>query len=75
MFSLCCIAEGKYLYMYREKVGVPPLTLIDDCIGTAKCGIESIELNEFLNIKTRQCLIENTVSSILGLMEDTVSTD
>ena len=47
-----CIEEGKYLYMFRNSVGVPPLTLIDDCISVAKCGIESIELNEYLNMKT-----------------------
>ena len=47
-----CVEEKKYLYMYRNSVGVPPLTMIDDCIGAAKCGIDSIELNEFLNTKT-----------------------
>jgi len=47
-----CVQEGKYLYMYRESVGVPPLTLIDDSIAVAKCGVETLELNEYLNAKS-----------------------
>ena len=40
------------MYKYRDKVGVPPLSLIDDTIGVAKCGIESVELNEYRNVKS-----------------------
>ena len=47
-----CLEEGKYLYKYRDKVRVPPLSLIDDRIGFAKCGIESVELNAYLNVKS-----------------------
>ena len=47
-----CVNEQKYLYMYRESVGVPPLTMIDDCFSVAKCGLDSIELNEYLNFKS-----------------------
>ena len=47
-----CIEENKYLYMYGDSVGVPALTLIDDSIAVAKCGLESIELNEYLNCKS-----------------------
>ena len=47
-----CMEEDKFLYMYRGSVKVPPLTLIDDSIAVAKCGFESIELNEYLNFKS-----------------------
>ena len=47
-----CTEEGKYLYMYRNTVGVPPLTMIDDSIAVGKCGMESILVNEYLNTKT-----------------------
>ena len=47
-----CMVEEKYLYFYRGKVAVPPLTMVDDLIAASKCGNETVELNAYLNCKT-----------------------
>ena len=41
----------KGLYIYKNSVQVPPLWMIDDCLKFAKCGVESIVLNEMINTK------------------------
>ena len=38
--------------MYRDSVGIPPLTMVDDCISISKCGTETVEVNAYLNAKT-----------------------
>ena len=48
-FGKECLAEQKLLYYYKGLVGVPPLAMVDDLIGISKCGLDSIELNTFIN--------------------------
>ena len=47
-----CVDEDKYLFKYKYKVKVPPLTMVDDIITVSKCGSETGEMNAFLNAKT-----------------------
>ena len=47
-----CLKNGKNLYYYKGKVGIPPLTIIDDLICVSKCGIKSVLMNAFINAKT-----------------------
>ena len=41
----------KYLYKYKGEVEVPSLAMVDDVATVAKCGIESIEVNAYINAK------------------------
>ena len=47
-----CLENEKYLHYYRNKVPVPPLSLIDDIIAIAKCGYKSVEMTSYLNTQT-----------------------
>ena len=38
-------------YLYKNTVRVLPLAMVDDLIGISKCGLDSIELNTFMNIQ------------------------
>ena len=38
--------------MYRNKLPVPPLSLLDDIIAIAKCGYKSVEMASYLNTQT-----------------------
>ena len=51
-FGKECIAQGKYLYYYHGTVPIPPLGMVDDVIAVSKCGLQSVEVNAFLNTKT-----------------------
>ena len=48
-----CIVEAKHLYEYKDGLGVPPLGMVDDVIAVSRCGIEAVEMNAYLNQKTR----------------------
>ena len=43
--------QGKHLYLYKEMVPILPLTMVDDLLGIANCGQESLSLNTYLNAK------------------------
>ena len=45
-----CTKEKKHLYRYREMVDVLPLSMVDDLLAIAPCGIKSIALNAFINV-------------------------
>ena len=45
------IATGN-VYMYKDKVPIPPLAMIDDTLGISVCGVKTQKMNEFLNIRT-----------------------
>ena len=47
-----CIEENKLLYSYKDKLGVPPLGMVDDVLAVSKCGSDSVAMNAFLNQKT-----------------------
>ena len=40
------------VYMYKEKVPIPPLTMVDDTLGISVCGVKSVKMNNFLNTRT-----------------------
>ena len=46
-----CQDRGEPCYLYKNSVKVLPLAMVDDLIGISKCGINSIEMNAFMNIQ------------------------
>ena len=44
--------EGKFLYTYKDTVGVPPLAMVDDMLLISNCGLNSVLVNGFINSKT-----------------------
>ena len=51
-FGKECQKEVKYLYYYRDTVGVPSLSMVDDLVNISECGLESVKLNAFMNAKS-----------------------
>ena len=51
-FAKECIEENKFLYSYKEKVKVPALSMVDDLACVAQSGVDSVEVNSFINAKT-----------------------
>ena len=51
-FGKECMQEEKHLFMYRGKVGVPPLAMVDDVACPAYCGLDTVEVAAYLNAKT-----------------------
>ena len=45
-------AREKLPYIYKGKVGVPPLAMVDDLVCISKCGIESVKMNSYINSKS-----------------------
>ena len=52
-FGKECLQESKLLYTYKDELGVPPLGMVDDVLAVSRCGVEAVEMNAFLNQKTR----------------------
>ena len=48
---------SKNIYMYKNKVEIPPLMMQDDTLAVSVCGFETIKMNNFIN----------TRSNIMGL--------
>ena len=44
-----CSATGEYMYTYKDQVEVLPLAMVDDLLGIANCGHNSLALNTFIN--------------------------
>ena len=51
-FAKECQDEEKYLYYYRDIVGVPSLSMVDDEVNISECGLESVKLNAYMNAKS-----------------------
>ena len=51
-FGKECLNENKLLFMYKDDLGVPPLAMVDDVLAVSKCGVESVEMNAYINQKT-----------------------
>ena len=47
-----CLQEDKLLYTYRETIKIPPLAMVDDIVAVSVCGIETVDMNSYLNTKT-----------------------
>ena len=46
-----CSQRRQYLYKYKDKVDILPLAMVDDLLGIAPCGLESLALNSFINVQ------------------------
>ena len=44
-----CKSTGQHMYNYKNKVEVLPLAMVDDLLGVASCGLNSLALNIFIN--------------------------
>ena len=51
-FGKECIQKNKFLYQYKETVGIPPLSMVDDLLLISTCGLNSVLINGFINCKT-----------------------
>ena len=38
--------------MYKDTVGIPPLSMVDDLVLISTCGLNSVLINGFINCKT-----------------------
>ena len=61
-FGKECLREGKLLYSYKGEVGIPPLAMVDDLVCISQCGINSVKINAFLNVKTNPKKLQFGVS-------------
>ena len=41
------------VYLYKNKIVIPPLTMQDDTLGISVCGYKSRKMNNFLNTRTQ----------------------
>ena len=44
-----CISRQEHLYTYKKLVNIIPLTMVDDMLVVAPCGLESLFVNAFIN--------------------------
>ena len=44
--------ETGNIYMFKNKVIIPPLAMVDDTIGISECGVKTLSMNTFLNTRT-----------------------
>ena len=47
-----CLTQDKHLYLYKDSVKVPILSMVDDIMAVSECGFKSCMMNTYLNIKT-----------------------
>ena len=45
--------ETGQIYMYKNKLKVPPLAMQDDLLGMSECGFKTRQINQFLNTQTK----------------------
>ena len=51
-FGQECLDEGKYTYMYRGEVEIPPLSMVDDVLCVSECGFKTSMMHAFISLKT-----------------------
>ena len=44
--------KSKKVYLYKNRVVIPPLMMQDDTLGVAQCGFKGRKMNNFLYTKT-----------------------
>ena len=44
--------ETGNIYIYKNKVKIPPLAMVDDTLGISECGVKTTVMNQFLNTRT-----------------------
>ena len=47
-----CLEEAKHLYLYKDKVAIPPLGMVDDLFTITNCGFKTNLMNKFINTKS-----------------------
>ena len=69
-FGKECVHKRKYLYEYKDEVGIPPLAMVDDLALISKCGLDSVLINGYINQKTNikklQFGVDSATKCILG---------
>ena len=45
--------ETGQIYMYKNKVIIPPLTMQDDTLCVSKCGFRTSQMSEFINTRAK----------------------
>ena len=53
-----CTKRKEHLYRYKDKVHVVSLAMVDDLLGIAPCGLESVALNTFINVQIEMKKLE-----------------
>ena len=51
-FGKECLTDDKHLYLYKDKVKIPILAMVDDTLAVSECGYKSSMVNAFMNTKT-----------------------
>ena len=46
-----CQKNNQGLFKYKNILSIPPLALIDDCLGFSTCSTDAVQLNAILNSK------------------------
>ena len=46
-----CQKNNQGLFKYKNVLSIPPLALIDDCLGFSTCSTDAVQLNAILNSK------------------------
>ena len=46
-----CLEENKHLYMFKNKVPIPPLGMVDDLFTISNCGFKTSLMARFINTK------------------------
>ena len=64
-FSKECIDEGKYTYMYRGEVEIPPLSMVDDVLCISECGYKTTMVNAYISLKTDSIVPKSAKSYML----------
>ena len=44
-----CRDTGEHVYIYKKQVEILPLAMVDDLLGVAECGHDSLAMNTFIN--------------------------
>ena len=44
-----CLKSGSNMYLYKKMVNILHLAMVDDLLGVVKCGLDSLNLNTFIN--------------------------
>ena len=46
-----CLQTGDGLFKYKDCLSIPPLSMVDDVLGVASCGTDSVKLNSIIQAK------------------------
>ena len=52
IFGKECLEEGKYTYLYKDEVQIPPLSMVDDVLCVSECGYKTAMVNSYLQCQS-----------------------